>query len=181
MLKACGLVRPQGHAITARYVGPDGPPARGQTECELRRPRNGWSGGAMKPTATKRVALLPSFTTRSFCLLPSAGGKGPLVPGRLLRRIRLRTAVWPNRLPGADGEVLEGGAGIVKISTQGGPRPTAHPVCQCMRDQRGPDGQRSESPVPAPRALERYTLGRNISRRSNPVMPSWVPLPSLAA
>jgi len=163
LLKAWRLVRPQGCVLL--IVG-DGP-LRGSLMASSDDPDVEWWGD--EADCDKRVALLQ--LTEVF-LLPS------LVEGlslALLEAMACGTACVATDA-GADGEVLEGGAGIV-ISTQG-VTTQLRTLLPVLRDQpvlTAALGVRARA-----RALERYTLGRNIAALES-LYAELVPLPSLAA
>ncbi|MCT0203230.1 glycosyltransferase family 4 protein [Synechococcus sp. CS-603] len=163
LLKAWRLVRPQGCVLL--IVG-DGP-LRASLMASSDDPDVEWWGD--EADRDKRVALLQ--LTEVF-LLPS------LVEGlslALLEAMACGTACVATDA-GADGEVLEGGAGIV-ISTQG-VTTQLRTLLPVLRDQpvlTAALGVRARA-----RALERYTLGRNIAALES-LYAELVPLPSLAA
>ena len=164
LLRAWRLVQPEG--CTLVIVG-DGPVRQSLMqsfgpECHVH-----WWGH--EPDQTKRVALLQ---LAEVFLLPS------LVEGlslALLEAMASGTACVATDA-GADGEVLEGGAGIV-ISTQG-VTTQLRTLLPVLRDQpvlTAELGRRARA-----RALERYTLSRNIDQLEQ-LYAELVPEGSLAA
>jgi len=164
LLRAWRLVQPEG--CTLVIVG-DGPVRQSLMqsfgpECHVH-----WWGH--EPDQAKRVALLQ---LAEVFLLPS------LVEGlslALLEAMASGTACVATDA-GADGEVLEGGAGIV-ISTQG-VTTQLRTLLPVLRDQpvlTAELGRRARA-----RALERYTLSRNIDQLEQ-LYADLVPEGSLAA
>jgi glycosyltransferase involved in cell wall biosynthesis len=164
LLRAWRLVQPEG--CTLVIVG-DGPVRQSLmqsfgSECHVH-----WWGH--EPDQAKRVALLQ---LAEVFLLPS------LVEGlslALLEAMASGTACVATDA-GADGEVLEGGAGVV-ISTQG-VTTQLRTLLPVLRDQpvlTAELGRRARA-----RALERYTLSRNIDQLEQ-LYAELVPEGSLAA
>lgn len=144
LLKAWRLVRPQGCVLVIVGDGPLRPSLQNGTEADVI-----WWG--YEASRARRVALLQ---LAEVFLLPS------LVEGlslALLEAMACGTACVATDA-GADGEVLEGGAGIV-ISTQG-VTTQLRTLLPVLRDQpvlTAELGRRARN-----RALERYTLTGNI-------------------
>ncbi|MCP9884281.1 glycosyltransferase family 4 protein [Synechococcus sp. ATX 2A4] len=163
LLRAWRLVRPAGCVLV--IVG-DGP-LRGSLQAAHEDPDILWWG--YEPELERRVALLQAS---EVFLLPS------LVEGlslSLLEAMASGTACVATDA-GADGEVLEGGAGIV-ISTQG-VTTQLRTLLPVLRDQpvlTAELGRRARE-----RALQRYTLTRNIQALER-VYAELVPSPALAA
>jgi glycosyltransferase involved in cell wall biosynthesis len=163
LLRAWRLVRPAGCVLV--IVG-DGP-LRGSLQAAHEDPDILWWG--YEPALERRVALLQAS---EVFLLPS------LVEGlslSLLEAMASGTACVATDA-GADGEVLEGGAGIV-ISTQG-VTTQLRTLLPVLRDQpvlTAELGRRARE-----RALQRYTLTRNIEALER-VYAELVPSPALAA
>jgi glycosyltransferase involved in cell wall biosynthesis len=145
LLKAWRLVRPQGCVLVIVGDGPLRSSLQSGSETDVI-----WWG--YEPNRTRRVALLQ---LAEVFLLPS------LVEGlslALLEAMACGTACVATDA-GADGEVLEGGAGIV-ISTQG-VTTQLRTLLPVLRDQpvlTAELGRRARE-----RALERYTLIGNIN------------------
>ncbi|MFM8524901.1 MAG: glycosyltransferase family 4 protein, partial [Cyanobacteriota bacterium] len=146
LLKAWRLVRPAG--CTLVVVG-DGPMRQTLQQAGGNETDVVWRG--YEASLNRRVAMLP---LAEVFILPS------LVEGlslALLEAMAIGTACVATDA-GADGEVLEGGAGIV-ISTQG-VTTQLRTLLPVLRDQpvlTAELGRRARE-----RALERYTLSRNI-------------------
>jgi glycosyltransferase involved in cell wall biosynthesis len=163
LLRAWRLVRPAGCVLV--IVG-DGP-LRGSLQAAHEDPDILWWG--YEPALERRVALLQAS---EVFLLPS------LVEGlslSLLEAMASGTACVATDA-GADGEVLEGGAGIV-ISTQG-VTTQLRTLLPVLRDQpvlTAELGRRARE-----RALQRYTLTRNIQALER-VYAELVPSPVLVA
>ena len=163
LLRAWRLVRPAGCVLV--IVG-DGS-LRGSLQAAHEDPDILWWG--YEPELERRVALLQAS---EVFLLPS------LVEGlslSLLEAMASGTACVATDA-GADGEVLEGGAGIV-ISTQG-VTTQLRTLLPVLRDQpvlTAELGRRARD-----RALQRYTLTRNIQALER-VYAELVPSPALAA
>ena len=163
LLRAWRLVRPAGCVLV--IVG-DGP-LRGSLQAAHEDPDILWWG--YEPELERLVALLQAS---EVFLLPS------LVEGlslSLLEAMASGTACVATDA-GADGEVLEGGAGIV-ISTQG-VTTQLRTLLPVLRDQpvlTAELGRRARE-----RALQRYTLTRNIQALER-VYAELVPSPALAA
>jgi glycosyltransferase involved in cell wall biosynthesis len=164
LLRAWRLVQPEG--CTLVIVG-DGPVRQSLMQNFGPECRVHWWGH--EPDQAKRVALLQ---LAEVFLLPS------LVEGlslALLEAMASATACVATDA-GADGEVLEGGAGIV-ISTQG-VTTQLRTLLPVLRDQpvlTAELGRRARA-----RALERYTLSRNIDQLEQ-LYAQLVPEGSLAA
>jgi glycosyltransferase involved in cell wall biosynthesis len=164
LLRAWRLVQPEG--CTLVIVG-DGPVRQSLMQSFGPECRVHWWGH--EPDQAKRVALLQ---LAEVFLLPS------LVEGlslALLEAMASGTACVATDA-GADGEVLEGGAGIV-ISTQG-VTTQLRTLLPVLRDQpvlTAELGRRARA-----RALERYTLSRNIDQLEQ-LYAELVPEGSLAA
>jgi glycosyltransferase involved in cell wall biosynthesis len=164
LLRAWRLVQPQG--CTLVVVG-DGPVR--QSLMQAYGPEIGVHWWGHEPDQAKRAALLQ---LAEVFLLPS------LVEGlslALLEAMASGTACVATDA-GADGEVLEGGAGIV-ISTQG-VTTQLRTLLPVLRDQpvlTAELGRRARQ-----RALERYTLSRNIDQLER-LYAELVPQGSLAA
>ena len=163
LLRAWRLVRPAGCVLV--IVG-DGP-LRGSLQAAHEDPDILWWG--YETALERRVALLQAS---EVFLLPS------LVEGlslSLLEAMASGTACVATDA-GADGEVLEGGAGIV-ISTQG-VTTQLRTLLPVLRDQpvlTAELGRRARE-----RALQRYTLTRNIQALER-VYAELVPSPVLVA
>jgi glycosyltransferase involved in cell wall biosynthesis len=164
LLRAWRLVQPEG--CTLVIVG-DGPVRQSLMQSYGLESNVHWWGH--EPDQAKRVALLQ---LAEVFLLPS------LVEGlslALLEAMASGTACVATDA-GADGEVLEGGAGIV-ISTQG-VTTQLRTLLPVLRDQpvlTAELGRRARQ-----RALERYTLARNIDQLER-LYAELVPEGSLAA
>ena len=164
LLRAWRLVQPKG--CTLVVVG-DGPVRQSLMQSYGPESNVHWWGH--EPDQAKRVALLQ---LAEVFLLPS------LVEGlslALLEAMASGTACVATDA-GADGEVLEGGAGIV-ISTQG-VTTQLRTLLPVLRDQpvlTAEMGRRARA-----RALERYTLSRNIDQLEQ-LYAELVPEGSLAA
>ncbi len=164
LLRAWRLVQPKG--CTLVVVG-DGPVRQSLMQSYGPESNVHWWGH--EPDQAKRVALLQ---LAEVFLLPS------LVEGlslALLEAMASGTACVATDA-GADGEVLEGGAGIV-ISTQG-VTTQLRTLLPVLRDQpvlTAELGRRARA-----RALERYTLSRNIDQLEQ-LYAELVPEGSLAA
>jgi len=164
LLRAWRLVQPQG--CTLVVVG-DGPVR--QSLMQAYGPEIGVHWWGHEPDQARRAALLQ---LAEVFLLPS------LVEGlslALLEAMASGTACVATDA-GADGEVLEGGAGIV-ISTQG-VTTQLRTLLPVLRDQpvlSAELGRRARQ-----RALERYTLSRNIDQLER-LYAELVPQGSLAA
>ncbi|MBU6353626.1 MAG: glycosyltransferase family 4 protein, partial [Cyanobacteria bacterium REEB498] len=164
LLRAWRLVQPQG--CTLVVVG-DGPVR--QSLMQAYGPEIGVHWWGHEPDQARRAALLQ---LAEVFLLPS------LVEGlslALLEAMASGTACVATDA-GADGEVLEGGAGIV-ISTQG-VTTQLRTLLPVLRDQpvlSAELGRRARQ-----RALERYTLSRNIDQLER-LYTDLVPQGSLAA
>jgi len=164
LLRAWRLVQPQG--CTLVVVG-DGPVR--QSLMQAYGPEIGVHWWGHEPDQERRAALLQ---LAEVFLLPS------LVEGlslALLEAMASGTACVATDA-GADGEVLEGGAGIV-ISTQG-VTTQLRTLLPVLRDQpvlSAELGRRARQ-----RALERYTLSRNIDQLER-LYAELVPQGSLAA
>jgi glycosyltransferase involved in cell wall biosynthesis len=164
LLRAWRLVQPEG--CTLVVVG-DGPVRQSLMQTYGPEIQVHWWGH--EPDQTKRLALLQ---LAEVFLLPS------LVEGlslALLEAMASGTACVATDA-GADGEVLEGGAGIV-ISTQGVTTQlrTLLPVLREQPVLTAELGRRARQ-----RALERYTLSRNIDQLER-LYADLVPQGSLAA
>jgi glycosyltransferase involved in cell wall biosynthesis len=164
LLRAWRLVQPRGGTLVV--VG-DGPVR--QSLMQAYGPEIGVHWWGHEPEQARRAALLQ---LAEVFLLPS------LVEGlslALLEAMASGTACVATDA-GADGEVLEGGAGIV-ISTQG-VTTQLRTLLPVLRDQpvlTAELGRRARQ-----RALERYTLGRNIDQLER-LYAELVPQGSLAA
>ena len=163
LLRAWRLVRPAGCVLV--IVG-DGP-LRGSLQAAHEDPDILWWG--YEPALERRVALLQAS---EVFLLPSLV---EVLSLSLLEAMASGTACVATDA-GADGEVLEGGAGIV-ISTQG-VTTQLRTLLPVLRDQpvlTAELGRRARE-----RALQRYTLTRNIQALER-VYAELVPSPALAA